>query len=92
MTTPLDHENARALAVLETEMKHMKAAFELEMRHMKSGMEDLKYSNSRQDGKLDTVLQTMHEARGSWRTLLLMGGAAGSLGGLVTWIISHWRG
>ncbi|MES2350180.1 MAG: hypothetical protein V4641_21640 [Pseudomonadota bacterium] len=81
MTTPLDHENARALAVLETEMRHMKAA-----------MEDLKFSNQRQDTKLDTVLQTMHEARGSWRTLLLMGGAAGSLGGLVTWIFSHWRG
>lgn len=81
MTTPLDHENARALAVLETEMRHMKAA-----------MEDLKFSNQRQDTKLDTVLQTMHEARGSWRTLLLMGGAAGSLGGLVTWIFSHWKG
>lgn len=81
MTTPLDHENARALAVLETEMRHMKAS-----------MEDLKFSNQRQDTKLDTVLQTMHEARGSWRTLLLMGGAAGSLGGLVTWIFSHWKG
>lgn len=81
MTTPLDHENARALAVLETEMKHMKAA-----------MDDLKFSNQRQDSKLDTVLQTMHEARGSWRTLLMMGGAAGSLGGLVTWFISHWKG
>lgn len=81
MTTPLDQDNARALAVLETEMRHMKAA-----------MEDLKFSNQRQDTKLDTVLQTMHEARGSWRTLLLMGGAAGSLGGLVTWIFSHWKG
>lgn len=81
MTTPLDHENARSLAVLETEMKHMKAA-----------MEDLKHSNARQDSKLDTMLQTMHEARGSWRTLLLMGGAAGSLGGLVTWVASHWKG
>jgi hypothetical protein len=81
MTTPLDHENARALAVLETEMKHMKSA-----------IDDLKFSNARQDTKLDTVLQTMHEARGSWRTLLLMGGAAGSLGGLVTWIFSHWKG
>lgn len=81
MSTPLDHENATALAVLKTEMTHMKAA-----------MEDLKFSNARQDSKLDTVLQTMHEARGSWRTLLLMGGAAGSLGGLVTWIFSHWKG
>lgn len=80
MTTPLDHENARALAVLETEMKHMKTA-----------MDDLKFSNARQDSKLDTVLQTMHEARGSWRTLLMMGGAAGSLGGLATWALSHVR-
>jgi len=81
MHTPLDQENARSLAVLETEMKHMKAA-----------MEDLKFSNQRQDSKLDAVLQTMHEARGSWRTLLLMGGAAGSIGGLVTWLFSNWKG
>ncbi len=81
MTTPLDHENARSLAVLETEMKHMKAA-----------MDDLKFSNQRQDSKLDTVLQTMHEARGSWRTLLMMGGAAGTLGGVATWALSHLSG
>jgi hypothetical protein len=91
MTTPLDQENARSLAVMEAKLEHMKTTFDMEMKHMKAGMEDLKYSNARQDTKLDAVLQTMHEARGSWRTLVLMGGAAGSLGGLVTWIFSHWN-
>lgn len=81
MTTPIDHENAVKLAVMETEMGHMKSA-----------IADLKFSNARQTEKIDLILTAMHEARGGWRTLLLMGGAAGTAGGFLTWALSHWRG
>lgn len=81
MTTPIDHENAVKLAVMETEMSHMKL-----------GMEDLKFSNARQTEKIDRILSAMSEAKGGWRTLLMIGGAAGTFGGFVTWAMSHWRG
>lgn len=76
----LDQDNAIRLAVLENEIQHLKAS-----------NSRLEASNASLDAKIDMVLSTMSEARGSWRTLLLMGGAAGSLGGLMTWIISHWK-
>lgn len=81
MTTPIDHENAVKLAVMETEMGHMKAA-----------IADLKFSNARQTEKIDLILAAMSEAKGGWRTLLMIGGAAGTAGGFFTWAMSHWRG
>ncbi len=81
MTTPIDHENAVKLAVMETEMGHMKAAFA-----------DLKFVNARQTEKIDQILTAMHEARGGWRTLMMVGGAAGTAGGFITWAMSHWKG
>lgn len=81
MTTPIDHENATRLAVMEVEWKHMKAT-----------VEDLKFSNARQEAALNELLRTMHEAKGGWRVLLMMGGAAGTVGAVITWVLSHWRG
>lgn len=81
MPTPLDQENAISLAVVKSEMEHLKAA-----------VADLKFSNARQDTKLDEVLRTMHEAKGGWRLLLLIGGAAGTVGGLIAWLFSQFRG
>jgi hypothetical protein len=81
MTTPIDHENATRLAVMEVEWKHMKAT-----------VEDLKFSNARQEATLNELLRTMHEAKGGWRVLLMMGGAAGTVGAFVTWALSHWKG
>lgn len=77
----IDPDTAISLAILKTEFSHMKTT-----------IDDLKFSNARQTEKLDLMLQAMHEAKGGWRTLLMMGGAAGTIGGLVTWAISHWRG
>lgn len=77
----IDQDNAVRLAVLENEVGHMKSAFTR-----------LEETNARQEAKLDMVLSTMSEARGSWKTLMLMGGAAGSIGGFVTWVTTHWRG
>ena len=81
MTTPLDQENALRLAVMEVEWKHVKAT-----------IEDLKFSNARQDAKLDTVLTTLTQAKGGWRALMWVGGVATTLGGGIGWILSHWKG
>lgn len=81
MTMPIDQQNAIRLAVLESEFTHIKNA-----------MVDLKFTNARQTEKIDELLKTLHEAKGGWRTLMMVGGAAGSLGGLIAWIISQWKG
>lgn len=80
MTTPIDHDNAVKLAVMETEMAHMKAA-----------IADLKFSNARQTEKIDLILTAMSEAKGGWRTLMMIGGAAGTAGGVITWALAHWK-
>lgn len=81
MTTPIDHDNAVKLAVMETKMVHMEAA-----------MLDLKFTNSRQSEKLDQISAVLSEARGGWKTLVSIGGAAGAAGGFITWVLSHWKG
>lgn len=39
--------------------------------------------------RLEAITDTLAEARGGWRTLLWIGGAAASIGGLVSWALAH---
>ena len=39
--------------------------------------------------QLDEVLKALHEAKGGWRLMMLLGGGAASLGGIATWALSH---
>ena len=41
--------------------------------------------------KVEVIASTLSEARGGWRVLMLVGGAAGALGSAVTWVASHLR-
>lgn len=41
------------------------------------------------DEKLDAVLDKLSEAKGGWRLLMAMGGAAATAGGLISWFASH---
>jgi len=58
---------------------------------MKAAISRLDDSNSELQQKLDKVLAQLAEARGGWRTLMLIGGAAGSLGSCITWLVSQVR-
>jgi hypothetical protein len=40
-------------------------------------------------GRMDLMTATLTEARGGWRMLMLIGGAAASVGGFVVWVLSH---
>lgn len=76
-----DMQNSLAIAVMQTEMEYLK-----------SGMADLKAINAQQSLKLDKIFSMMDEARGGWRLLVMLGGAAGTAGGLIGWFLSHWKG
>lgn len=45
---------------------------------------------------MSTAIQSMQlqmaEAKGGWRTLVFLGGAAASLGGAVSWLVTHLTG
>lgn len=76
----IEQQNAIAVATIEVEVAHLKVA-----------VADLRATNAQQNEKLDRVLAQLAEAKGGWRTLMLVGGAAGSLGSVASWLISHWR-
>jgi hypothetical protein len=79
MTTSMtEQQNAIALAALQVEVSYLKVA-----------VSDLRATNTLQNEKLDKVLAQLAEARGGWRTLMLIGGAAGSIGSGLTWVLSH---
>ena len=77
----IDQNNAISIARLEMEVSYLKA-----------GVADLRNTNAQQSAKLDAIISTMAEARGGWRTLLLIGGAASAIGSVVSWAITHWKG
>jgi hypothetical protein len=52
-------------------------------------MAGLQESNQQLTAKLDQVLLTLSEARGGWKTLMVVGGAASSAGAAIAWVIQH---
>lgn len=71
----------RELAVHETEIKHLQA----DMDKMVADMETIKTS-------LNQINQTLSEAKGGWRVLMMMGGAGGLLGAVITQVLHQWLG
>jgi len=69
----------RELAVHETEIRHLQA----DMDKIVADMEDIKET-------LQSINMTLSEARGGWKFLLMFGGAAGTVGSVITWVIQHW--
>lgn len=62
---------------------------EVEVSHLTTGMGELQESNKQLTAKLDQVLLALSEARGGWRTLMLVGGAASTAGAGITWLMQH---
>lgn len=63
----------RELAVHETEIKHLQA----DMDKLVNDMDDIKKT-------LSEINTTLAEARGGWRVLMMVGGAGGALGAVIT--------
>jgi len=40
---------------------------------------------------LSQINETLSEAKGGWRTLMLLGGAGAAIGGAITWAAQHLR-
>lgn len=44
---------------------------------------------STMSAQLERVLAALSEARGGWKTLMWLGGASASAGGLISWALNH---
>lgn len=68
----------RELAVHETEIKHLQS----DMDRLVADMEEVKKA-------LASINSTLSEAKGGWRVLMMIGGAGGLVGSVITWIVQH---
>jgi hypothetical protein len=95
-----DNDASAALAVLYErtttmgrEMRELKDSQREQMTELKESqrvqMNELRDQNKKLGDKLDDLLAKMNQAQGGWRTLMLVGGAAASIGGFATWFLSH---
>lgn len=73
-------EQARELATHASEIRHLQA----DMDKMVEDMEEIKKA-------IIEINKTLSEAKGGWRMLMAVGGAAGIVGSGITWVISHWK-
>ena len=71
-------QQAVDIAVLQQQMRTVNE----QMARMSKALDDI-------TAKLEEVNITLTEARGGWRTLMWLGGAAAGAGSLFTWILTH---
>jgi len=80
-------------AVMIAVMRERLATMGREIRELKEtqrkDMDDMRQSQKDLANKLDAVLTAMSEARGGWRTLMMIGGASGTIGAAVSWVVQH---
>jgi prefoldin subunit 5 len=81
--TDINHSEALSQARIDI------ARLEVQVAHLSASTARLEESNQQLTEKLDQVLLTLSEARGGWKTLMVIGGAASAVGGLVTWLVQH---
>lgn len=80
-----DLSHAEALATARINI----ARLEVQVGNLSKGMADLQESNQQLTAKLDQVLLTLSEARGGWKTLMLVGGASTTFGSALAWVFQH---
>ena len=71
-------EMIKDLAVHDVEIKHLQD----DMDKMVKEMAEIKKS-------LALIEATLSEAKGGWKTLLMVGGAAATIGGGISWVLQH---
>ena len=73
------------MADIDIEVALLKQA----MTHRDQQIDDLRKSIEDLSRKIDGISETMSEAKGGWRILMMVGGASGAIGGTLHWIISN---
>lgn len=77
-----------------TEARIKVGMLQVQVDHLSDSLAALQESNQQLAAKVDQVLLALSEARGGWRTLMMVGGAASTVGAGLSWVLQHmpWRG
>ena len=67
------------------------ARLEEQFRAMREWMQEMAEAQRETQRQLAELQRQLEQARGGWRTLMWLGGAAASLGACASWIASHVR-
>lgn len=79
----MDNQTAQqtvAIAVLETKVEHLNAV-----------VGELKTSIAALTDTVGKMHSMLDQAKGGWRVMLLVGGAAGTLGAALSQLLPNWR-
>jgi outer membrane scaffolding protein for murein synthesis (MipA/OmpV family) len=78
----------RELAMIDpVEFGEMRGAF----TSLQGQVKEIRARQAKIDEKLDEILGSLSEAKGGWRMMMLLGGAASTVGAGVSWIVAHWK-
>jgi len=68
------------------------AAHDVEIKHLQDDMERMIKEMAEIKKALYAIDRTLSEAKGGWKTLVVVGGVASSIGAAVAWIANHfWK-
>lgn len=65
------------------------AKLEMKVEHLSQAIDELKATNKALLETIADIQKTLHEARGGWRVLMMVGGAGASIGSVITWVLNH---
>lgn len=65
------------------------ARLQVEVKHLTEGMAEMTKAVEALSVKLEAISQTLTEAKGGWRMLMLIGGASGTVGAGLAWLATH---
>lgn len=65
------------------------ARLQVQVEHLTAALGEMTKAVAALTAKVEGIGDTLTEAKGGWRMLMLVGGAAGSVGAALAWIVSH---
>jgi phage shock protein A len=63
----------------------------LQIARLEEQFSAMRATLEKMEERMESMERQLAEARGGWRTLMALGGAAATLGAAVTWLMSHVR-
>jgi hypothetical protein len=77
-----DDDSDRRIKTMTQQANERVAVHEVRLVRLEEDMAEIK-------ADIKAMREILSEARGSWRTLVMIGGACGTIGAAVSWAVSH---
>lgn len=63
-----------------------------EIKHIQDDLDAIAAEMKEVRIALAEINNTLSEAKGGWKVLMMIGGAGGAVGSFITWVVAHWKG